>query len=125
MVAARSELQNLTDFQAIDNKAHMIWTVLHCHAIVEQFVELDFKGHTKMVQQMTLYMMMERVDPDQMQKSETAVADAQAAVKDALKKMSAVTDLVASHKSEIANLKRDFNNLKTDVGELKKRPRAS
>jgi hypothetical protein len=56
MVATCSEIALLQEARTIDT----IWTVLQCHAIVKQFIKLDFNGHTTMVQQMTLYMMTER-----------------------------------------------------------------
>jgi hypothetical protein len=46
MVATRSEIALLEEAWTIDTKAQVIWTVLQCHAIVEQFLKLDFKGHT-------------------------------------------------------------------------------
>jgi hypothetical protein len=44
MVATRSEIALLEEALSIDTKAQVIWTVLQCHAIVEQFIKLDFKG---------------------------------------------------------------------------------
>jgi hypothetical protein len=42
MVSTRSEITLLEDACTIDTKAQVIWTVLQCHAIVEQFIKLDF-----------------------------------------------------------------------------------
>jgi hypothetical protein len=57
MVAVCSEMALVEEVRTRDAKAQMIWTVLQCRAIVDEFVKLDFKGHTTTVQQMTLYMM--------------------------------------------------------------------
>ena len=62
MVTVWSEVAMMTDLTLDDHKAQMLWTVLRCHALVAELIALDFWGHTVMVQQMTLYMMTERVD---------------------------------------------------------------
>ena len=42
MVPVRSEVAMLEEFRTLDHKAQMIWTVLRCHALVDQFVAVDF-----------------------------------------------------------------------------------
>ena len=121
MEAVRSEVTSLTEVQSIDNKAHMIWTVLWCHAIVEQFISLDFKGHTSMVHQMTLYMMTEWVAPTQVEKVEDAVGTATKAVADAVKMVNKANDMIEKMKMEMTGYKHSINNLKADLENVKKR----
>lgn len=125
MVAIRSEVSMITEFQQIDRKAQMIWAVLRCHAVVEQFISVGFKGHTVMVQQMTLYMMTERVDPSQMGRLTTTVEVANKAVMDAMKTFKQMTDALDKLKTEVADNKRKLNDLKADIDALKRRGAAA
>jgi hypothetical protein len=95
--------------------------VLQCHAIVEQFIKLDFKGHTTMVQQMTLYMMTERVDPAQMVKQMATVETGHKAVQDALKLVKQLSDTVDKLKVEAATNKRKLDDVANQMETLKKK----
>jgi hypothetical protein len=103
MVAVRSEASMLEETTSIDNKSQMIWTVFQCHAIVEQFIAVDFRGHTSMIQQMTLYIMTERVDPTEMATQKTALAEVQKQAK------------------ELGNYKRMNGDLENAVNQLKQK----
>jgi hypothetical protein len=124
MVATRSEIALLEDARTIDTKSQVIWTVLQCHAIVEQFIKLDFKGHTTMVQQMTLYMMTERVDPAQMLKQATTVETGHKAVQEALKLVKQLSDTVEKIKTEAATNKRKVDDVANQLDTLKKKVNA-
>jgi hypothetical protein len=121
MVATRSKIALLEEARTMDTKAPVIWTVLQCHAIVEQFIKLDFKGHTTMVQQMTLYMMTERVDPAQMVKQMAAVETGHKAVQDALKLVKQLSDTVDKLKVEAATNKRKLDDVANQMETLKKK----
>ena len=121
MVTVRSEVTMMEEFRTIDHKAQMIWTVLQCHALVDQFVVLDFRGHTTMVQQMTLYMMTERVDPAQMSKMLTVEEAGNKAVVEASKHLKSMSDLLDKVKTEAAGQKRRLDDLKNDLETLKKK----
>lgn len=121
MVAIRSEVARINEFQQVDRKAQMIWVVLRCHAVVEQFITVGFKGHTVMVQQMTLYMMTERVDPTQMGRLTSTVEAANKAVQDALKTFRQMSEALDKVKTEAAESKRKVNDLKADVDALKRK----
>jgi hypothetical protein len=124
MVATRSEIALLEEARTIDTKAQVIWTVLQCHAIVEQFIKLDFKGHTIMVQQMTLYMMTERVDPAQMVKQAATVETGHKAVQEALKLVKQLSDTVDKLKVEAATSKRKVDDVANQMETLKKKVNA-
>ena len=47
MVTVRSEVAMMTDFTLDNHKAQMIWMVLHCHAIVDDFIALIDFGATQ------------------------------------------------------------------------------
>ena len=107
MVAVRSEVAMMTDFSRDDHKAQMIWTVLRCHSIVEDFIALDFKGHTVMVQQMTLYMMTERVDPADMENLGRTVKEANKSVLEAAKTVKTLSEALDTSRTTI--LKESMN----------------
>jgi hypothetical protein len=121
MVAVRSEMALVEEVWTRDTKAQMIWTVLQCHANVDQFVKLDFKGHTTMVQQMTLYMMTEQVDPAQMIKLVVTVEGGHKSVQDALNHVKQLAETVDKMKAESAASKRKINDLSNQLETLKKK----
>jgi hypothetical protein len=121
MVSTRSEIALLEDARTVDTKAQVIWTVLQCHSIVEQFIKLDFKGHTTMVQQMTLYMMTERVDPAQMTKQAVMVENGHKAVQEALKLVKQLSEAVDKLKVEGAAAKRKIDDVTNQLETLKKK----
>ena len=112
MVAVRSEVSMMEDLGTIDNKAQMIWTVLQCHALIDKFVALDFKGHTSMIQQMTLYMMTERVDPGEMAKQKVTVEKAHVATQSVVEQVKTLTEKFNLHVRNFGDLKHSFDNYK-------------
>jgi hypothetical protein len=112
MVPVRSEAAMLTKITSVEQRAHLIWTVLQCHSVVEDFIALDFNGHTVMVQQMTLYMMTERVDPVQMERLKTIVNEASKSVAEMVKQVKSLADQVATNKRNHDNLLNKVNTMK-------------
>jgi hypothetical protein len=47
-------------------KSQMIWAVLQCHRVVVSFSDVQFRGHTSIVKEMSLFMLTERVDPTEL-----------------------------------------------------------
>jgi Zn-dependent alcohol dehydrogenase len=88
---------------------------------VEQFIKVDFKGHTTMVQQMTLYMMTERVDPAQMVKLAATVETGHKAVQEALKVAKQLSETVDKLKAEAATTKRKVDDVTNQLETLKKK----
>jgi hypothetical protein len=121
MVTMRSEVALLEEVKTQDHKAQMIWTVLQCHAMVEQFIAVDFKGHTVIVQQMTLYMMTERVDPAQMVKLATTVEMGQKVVAEAMKQVKQVVGDLEKMKVESATHKRRLDDVFNQLEAIKKK----
>jgi transcriptional regulator with GAF, ATPase, and Fis domain len=121
MVPVRSEVALLEEVKTQDHKAQMIWTVLQCHAIVDQFIALDFKGHTSMVQQMTLYMMTERVDPVQMVKLASTAEMGQKGIVKAMKLFKTLTSDHKKLKTESASHKRRLDDVFDQLEVIKKK----
>jgi hypothetical protein len=121
MVATRLEIALLEEARTIDTKAQVIWTVLQCHAIIDQFIKLDFKGHTTMVQQMTLNMITEPVDPAQMLTQAVMVENGHKAVPEAVKSVKQLSDMVDKLKGEAATNKRKVDDFTNQLETLKKK----
>ena len=121
MVSIRSEVALLEEVVTQDHKAQMIWAVLQCHAMVEQFIEVDFKGHTVMVQQMTLFMMTERVDPAQMVKMVSTVEIGQKSVTEALKTVKQLVIDLEKMKTDSAAQKRRLDDVFNQLEVIKKK----
>lgn len=45
------------------NKSQRIWAVLQCHSVIASFSEVQFRGHTSTVKEMSLFMLTECEDP--------------------------------------------------------------
>jgi hypothetical protein len=63
MSGPRAEVARLSDNQDLHSKAGLIWGVLRCHRIMQQFIVVKFRGHPAIVKEMTLFMLTERVYP--------------------------------------------------------------
>jgi hypothetical protein len=125
MVATRSVIALLEEARTTDTKAQVIWTVLQCHAIIDHFMKLEFKGHTTMVQQMTLYMMTEQVDPAQMLKQAVTVENGHKAVQEAVKLVKQLSDTVDKLKGEAATNKCKVDDVTNQLETLKKKVNTS
>jgi hypothetical protein len=97
----------------------MIWAVLQCHRVVENFSAVQFRGHTSIVKEMNLFMLTERVDPTELvgmlqrvRNAEAAAASAKAEVKKLSEKFTTVT-------TEAASLKRQHNDLNNTYKQTK------
>jgi len=42
----------------------MIWAVLQCHRIMEEFLLLKFESHSAIIKEISMFILAERVDPD-------------------------------------------------------------
>jgi hypothetical protein len=61
----RSPVAMLVDMGTIDNKAACIWAVLQCHHVGMSFDLLKYRSHPSVVKEMSLFMLTERVDPNE------------------------------------------------------------
>mmetsp|Transcript_23391 Transcript_23391/g.35463 ORF Transcript_23391/g.35463 Transcript_23391/m.35463 type:complete len:102 (+) Transcript_23391:181-486(+) len=46
----------------------MIWCVLQCHRVANEFVKLDFESHPAIVREISLFIITECIDPDDITK---------------------------------------------------------
>jgi hypothetical protein len=112
MAVPRAEVARLSDGQDLHSKASLIWTVLRCHRIMQQFIAVRFRGHPAIVKEMTLFMLAEWVDPSEIGKLVERVKDAE-------QKATHTQKLSATLEKEVTMLKRSYDNLMNEVKQLK------
>jgi hypothetical protein len=112
MSGPRAEVARLSDGRDLHSKASLIWAVLRCHRIMQQFIEVKFRGHPAIVKEMTLFMLTERVDPSEIAKLLERARDAE-------NKANAAQKLALTLEKDVITLKRNYDNLVNDVKQLK------
>jgi hypothetical protein len=125
MASIRSRVSMLEDRHKLHAKSQMIWAVLQCHRVVENFSAVQFRGHTSIVKEMSLFMLTERVDPTELvgmlqrvRDAEAAAASAKAEVKKLSEKFTTVTTEVASLKRQHNDLNNTYKQTKTKVDKI-------
>jgi hypothetical protein len=112
MSGPRAEVARLTDNQDLHSKAGLIWGVLRCHRIMQQFIVVEFRGHPAIVKEMTLFMLTERVDPSDIGKLMERVKDAEA-------KGAQASKTRVTLEKEVVTLKRNYDNRLNEIKQLK------
>jgi hypothetical protein len=110
----RSRIALIDDVSTLENKASVIWSVLQCHRIFQEFSDLQFEGHMAMVKEMSLFMLTERIDPAELEKIRESMTKTVEINKKQQVQLTEQAELIAS-------LKRDLGNLATDVKNLKQK----
>jgi len=108
----RSKVTPLGDLGIASQKATMIWAVLQCHHIMEEFLLLKFKSHSAIIKEITMFILTEQVDPDD-------VTQLKAEIKRLKEERNSPTKRLNTHMETFTELKRSFDNLKNKVGQLK------
>jgi methyl-accepting chemotaxis protein len=108
----RDRVKLLQDPTTLENKAAYLWAVLQCPRVLQEFILVKFRGHPAIVKEMTLFMLIERVDATEL-KSMTEL----------LKKVEKIAEQANSASSKLTDqvnaLKRTHDNLANDVKLLK------
>jgi chloramphenicol O-acetyltransferase len=108
----RDRVKLLQDPTTLENTAAYLWAVLQCHRVMQEFIMVKFRGHPAIVKEMTLFMLIERVDATELKN-----------ITDALKKVEKLADQASSATSKLTEqynaLKRNHDNLVNDVKLLK------
>jgi hypothetical protein len=55
----------IDDASTLENKSAVIGAVLKCHKIFNDFVGVNFSAHPEFVKEMSLFMLTEHVDPEE------------------------------------------------------------
>jgi hypothetical protein len=98
----------IEDPTPLENKAKIMWCVLQCHIVMEGFMAVKFQGHPIIVKEMTMFMLTERVDPEELTKLQTKFDLNKTA-------LATATTRVASLESTLNELKQAFDNHVTNA----------
>jgi hypothetical protein len=106
----------IKDPKPLENKAKIMWCVLQCHIVMEGFMAVKFQGHPIVVKEITMFMLTERIDPEELTKMTTKLDLQKTANTTATNKVveleKAVNELKRAFDNYVANA---FNNLKNKV----------
>mmetsp|Transcript_18233 Transcript_18233/g.45138 ORF Transcript_18233/g.45138 Transcript_18233/m.45138 type:complete len:843 (-) Transcript_18233:6186-8714(-) len=97
----------------LSDQATLLWAVLQCHRVAEEFITLNFEGHPAIVREMSLFMLTERVDPVQF----TQLLEQN---KELIKESNAQGKRIKSLEDTANTLKRTLDNLNNEVKQMKK-----
>ena len=111
----RSEVTLIEDPTPVQNKSAFIWAVFQSHRVMEEFIQVGFKGHPSIVKQMSLFMVTERVDPSEVTAMLTKVSKAEAAAEKATAESKRLIEVNSVQKRKIDALSENFEAFKKKV----------
>ncbi len=88
----------------------MIWAVLQCHPVVASFSDVQFRGHSSIVKEMSLFMLIVRVDPTELVGMLQRVRDAEAAAASAKAEVKKLSDIFTPSTTQASSLKIQHND---------------
>jgi hypothetical protein len=98
MADFRARVALIEDPKPLENKAKIMWCVLQCHTVIESFIAVKFQGHPILVKEITMFMLTERIDPEDLNRMQT--------------KLEAQKSLNATAITRLADLEKVMNELK-------------
>jgi hypothetical protein len=108
MYECGAKVARIADTTTIHGRSQVVWAVLQCHRIMEGVLSHKFRSHPSVVRVMSLFLLMERVDPkeliglgDRIKKMENRASELDRAIKQ-----------VDVNKRDIGNIKADFEEFK-------------
>mmetsp|Transcript_8496 Transcript_8496/g.13101 ORF Transcript_8496/g.13101 Transcript_8496/m.13101 type:complete len:104 (+) Transcript_8496:1898-2209(+) len=97
----RSKVTRLGDLGVASQKAAMVWVVLQCHRIMEEFLVLKFESHASIIREISMFILTECVDPDD-------IGKIQAEIKKLKEERQDPSTHLHSHLESFRELKRSF-----------------
>jgi hypothetical protein len=102
----------LEDLGTLENKAACIWAVLQCHRVGGEFDLVAYRGHPTVVKEMSLFMLTERVDPNEMDKLTARAQKAEKEASNAKSESIKARDQIVILNRESKSLRSEFTALK-------------
>jgi hypothetical protein len=87
--------------------------------VVASFLDVQFRGHTSIVKEMSLFMLTERVDPTELVGILQRVRDAEAAAASAKLDFKKLSEKFVALSTEVAGVKRQHNDLQNTYKQTK------
>jgi hypothetical protein len=119
MASTRSPVSRLEEPHKLHAKSQMIWAVLQCHPVVASFSDVQFRGHSSIVKEMSLFMLTERVDPTYLVGMLQRACDAEAAAASAKAEVKKLSEKFTAVITEVTSLKRQHNDLNNTYKQTK------
>jgi hypothetical protein len=63
----RSKVILLEDSTKLGQKAAFMWATFQTHRVIQSFIDVQFQSHSKIVTEISLFMIRERVDPQEIE----------------------------------------------------------
>jgi len=92
----------------------MIWAVFQCHRIMDEFKVLKFESHPAIIREISMFIITERVDPEQV----VSLTLEMQKLKAENKRLSGLVDTLESGSTAV---KQDLGNLQNEFEQLKKK----
>mmetsp|Transcript_5641 Transcript_5641/g.8661 ORF Transcript_5641/g.8661 Transcript_5641/m.8661 type:complete len:119 (-) Transcript_5641:503-859(-) len=110
----RSKVIRLGDLGVASQKTAMIWAVLQCHQVMEEFLLMKFESHAAIIREISMFILTERVDPED-------ISQLKAEIKRLKEERSSPSTLLAEHIKDFKRLKQNFDNLSNEVTQRPKK----
>ena len=101
------------DMEDVSSQGALMWSVLQCHRVIEEFLLVEFEGHPVIVREMSIFMLTERVDPSQIASLLSKNQNLENEVKSLTKRMKTLEDTTTS-------LKRSLDSVTNELKQFKK-----
>jgi hypothetical protein len=108
----RARVQLMEESKTLEAKTAYIWAVLQCHRVMNEFVAVRFRGHPMIVKAISLFMIIERVDPGELLLMTERLKKSEHDLDKAKKEIKALEE---GHKTHLRN----WNNVVVDLKRLK------
>jgi hypothetical protein len=112
MNTARAKVALIEDPKPVENKARIIWCVLQSHTIMHGFINLKSQGHPIIVKEVTMFMVTDRVDPEELMELQSRLVASE-------KTTSQCTQAMKKMEENYNSLKRAFDNLQNELKPIK------
>jgi hypothetical protein len=109
----RSPVTMLEDLGTLENKAACIWAVLQCHRVGGESDLVAYRGHLAVVKEMSLFMLTERVDPNEMDKLTARAVKAEKEASEAKAEAIKARDQIVVLNREFKTMSAEFVTLKS------------
>lgn len=130
MLVHRADAKLISDPTTLMGRTTVLWAVLQCHRVMQEFIQLRFNGHTAIVREMSFFMLMDRVSSEdvaevkrKLEESEKHGAATTKRLKQTEDRLDKVEAKCAELKSDIAALANTFKQFKNNDGKGTKAPR--
>jgi hypothetical protein len=121
MSSIRAQVYRLSEPNDLHTKSQMIWAVLQCNHVIEDFSKVQFRGHTAIVKDMSLFMLTECVDPTELLGILQQVRDAEQAASNAKAEVVKLNTEITTLGADVATLKREHKDLQSAYKQTKQK----